>query len=482
MPERTLSTASHNITERADARHRSGILIATLLACQLMIVLDITVMNVALPRIRVDLGFTPGGLSWVMTSYTLVFGGLLLLGGRSGDLLGRRRVFIAGVALFTVASLVGGLAQSPAMLIGARIAQGIGAAAAGPSTLALLTSSFTQPRERMRALAWFSGMASAGFAIGLIAGGLLTEWFSWRAVLFINVPVGAAIAVLAGRYVVEPERRRARLDLPGALTGTVSVAALVYGFIRAGSNGWGDSSAVVALIGGGLMLVAFLSIEARAEQPLMPLRLFADRNRAAAYANFFIGPMAGMAMFFFLTQYLQDVQRMSSLATGLAFLPMAAVLFAVTRSIPRLLPRFGPKRLALFGTSSMFAGVALLTQLTTDSGYATALLAPMVLMGLGMGVAFAPLNVVIMGSVPSDDAGAAGGVLQTMQQVGASLGLAILVTVFGSTMRDDAAAGVPADQVLVSGMTAAFTGSAIIAALTFVVALSFRKHEPNNQS
>jgi len=451
---------------------RSGIVLATLLACQLMIVLDITVMNVALPRIQADLGFDATTLSWVINAYTLVFGGLLLLGGRAGDLFGRRRLFIAGTALFTVASLSGGLAESSAWLIVARIAQGLGSAMAGPSTLALLTTTFTEQKARLRALAWFSGMSSAGFAVGLIVGGLLTEWLSWRWVLFINVPFGVAVVVLATRYLREPERRPSRLDLPGALTATTGVAAIVYGFIRAAADGWGEPATLVSLAVGAVLVATFLVIETRTRQPLLPLRLFADRNRAAAYVNFLLGPMAGMSMFFFLTQYLQDVRGMSALGTGFAFLPMALLVFGTSRLIPRVLPRFGPKPTALAGTLGMIAGVALLTQLTAGSGYFPLLFVAMVLMGLGMGLAFSPLNVIIMSTVPPSDAGAAGGVLQTMQQTGATLGLAILVTVFGSATRG--ATGTP-DEIMVSGMTSAFVASAIIAALTFVVALTFRR-------
>lgn len=471
MTERTLSVSTP-VLETQSRPTRPGLVLVTLLTCQLMIILDATVMNVALPRIQADLHFSATALSWVMNGYTLVFGGLLLLGGRAGDLFGRRRLFIGGVALFTLASLAGGFAESSTWLLIARIVQGLGAAAAGPSTLALLTTTFTEPKARIRALALFSGMASAGLAVGLILGGLLTEWLSWRSVLFINVPFGAAALVLAWRHLREPARQPASLDLPGAVTATGAVAALVYGFIRAASNGWGDTVTLVSLIGGVVLLAGFLAIEVRTEQPLLPLRLFADRNRASAYANFLLGPMAGMSMFYFLTQYLQEVRGFGALATGFAFLPTAAIVFTLTRVVPRLLPRFGPKPLTLTGTASMVAGLALLTQLTTSTGYFPLLFVSMVLIGLGMGLAFTPLNVIIMATVPPRDAGAAGGVLQTMQQTGATLGLAILVTVFGSATRG--AAGSPTD-VLVRGMTHAFVASVVIAALAFVVALTFRR-------
>ncbi|WP_458690296.1 MFS transporter [Nocardia tengchongensis] len=450
-------------------------MLTTLLTCQLMIVLDITVMNVALPRIQTDLHFSATGLSWVMNSYSLVFGGLLLLGGRAGDLFGRRTLFITGATLFTLASLAGGLAPAAGWLIAARVVQGIGGAMAGPSTLALLTTIFDEPKARMRVLALFSGMSSAGFAIGLIVGGLLTEWLSWRSVLFINVPFGLVVVALAVRYLPAAHRKPAHLDLPGAITATSGVAALVYGFISAASRGWGAAATEISLVAGIVLIAAFLIIESRTTQPLLPLRLFADRNRATAYANMFLTPMAGMSMFFFLTQFLQDVLGLSALATGFAFLPTAVLMFTMIRLIPRLLPRFGPKPLAMTGAGAMVAGLLLLTRLTADSGYFPLLFAAMLLMGCGIGLAVSPLNVIIMSNVETDDAGAAGGALQTLQQTGASLGLAALVTVFGTVSRS---AGGSAQHALVSGMTTAFAAAAAIAALTFAVALTFRNPRP----
>ncbi|WP_231509519.1 MFS transporter [Nocardia sp. NRRL WC-3656] len=474
MSTSTTSTSVLSSSAQAGApprRLRSGIVLVTLLTCQLMIVLDITVMNVALPRIQHDLHFSATGLSWVMNAYTLVFGGLLLLGGRAGDLFGRRRLFILGTVLFTLASLGGGLAPSAAWLIVARIVQGLGGAMAGPNTLALLTTTFADPKMRVRVLALFSGMSSAGFAIGLILGGLLTQWLSWRSVLFINVPFGLVVALLAVRYLPDAPRRRAHLDLPGAVTATGAVAALVYGFISAAAHGWDDVTTDVSLTVGVVALVAFLLIERRAVQPLLPLHLFADRNRAAAYANMFLGPMAGTSMFFFLTQYLQEVRGMSALATGFAFLPTAVTMFTMIRLIPRLLPRFGPKPVTLVGTAAMIGGLVLLTLLDTDTGYFPLLAVATVLMGCGIGLAFSPLNVIIMANVAPEEAGAAGGALQTLQQTGAALGLAVLVTVFGTAVR---AASGSAVHVLVSGITTAFAAAAGIAVLTLLVASTFR--------
>jgi EmrB/QacA subfamily drug resistance transporter len=447
--------------------------LAIIVICTLMLILDATVMNVALPRIQNGLHFSSTDLAWVMNAYTLTFGGLLLLGGRVGDILGRRRTFMAGIALFTLASLAGGLATTGTWLIVARCVQGVGAAIAGPSTIALVVTSFTDPRERLKALALMSGMASAGFAIGLIVGGVLTELASWRWVLFINVPFGIAALLLTPRYVREPERHPSGLDIPGAVLATGGVGALVNGLIRAAGHGFGDRAAQLSLAIGAVLVVAFIIVEARVRQPLLPLRLFRDRNRAAGYLIFFIGPASMMSTFFFLTQYIQDIQHADALVTGLEFLPLAAGMLVMTRLIPHLLPRFGPKPLSVTGTALMAIGLLWLTQLHNGSGYVDGLLGPMILMGIGGGIGFAPLNPVIMAGVPAKDVGAASGVVQTMQQTGGALGLAVLVAVFGNSFRH----AVPS-QAFVTAMTTAFAVAAGIASTAFVVAWTFRGRRP----
>ena len=478
MSQRTLPSPAA-VEPAADPPGRHRLALAIIVTCQLMLILDATVMNVALPRIQAGLHFSATDLSWVITSYTLTFGGLLLLGGRAGDTFGRRRMFIGGIAVFTIASLLGGFATSAAWLLATRVLQGAGAAAAGPSTIALIATTFTEPRERIRALALLSGVASAGFAIGLIVGGLLTELVSWRWVLFINVPFGVAAVLLAPGRIREPERHPTRLDLPGAITATAAVGTIVYALTRAAAGGWSDRGTVLLLVAGTVLLAGFVVLELRTAQPLMPLRLFADRNRAAGYLNFFLGPAAMLSMFFFLTQFLQVVRGFSALGTGFAFLPLAVGMFGMTRVVPRLLPRFGPRPLTITGTLVMVAGLTWLTRVTETSGYFPALFGPMALMGLGGGLAFVPLTPVIMGTVPPRDAGAAGGVLQTMQQLGSTLGLAILVTVFGTAARHATATTPPgpaaARHVLVVGMTHAFAASVVFAACTFLVALTFRR-------
>ncbi len=450
-----------------------GLVLAGLLVCQLMIIVDVTVMNVALPRIKSDLNFSTTGLSWVIDAYTLVFAGLLLLGGRAGDLLGRRRVFIAGIALFAAASLVGGLAQGPTWLLVARVGQGIGAALAAPNTLALLTALYTERTARMRALSLYSAMAGAGFALGLIVGGLLTEWLTWRSVLFINVPLGGFALIVVSRKLPTVARNRGRLDLPGATTATAGISALVYGFICAGSSGWDDPVAGAALALGAFLAIIFLVIEYNSAQPLLPLQLFTDRDRAAAYGTVFVGYMGSMSMFFFMTLYLQDALGFGPLATGLAFLPTALLMFAMIRIIPHMLQRFGPGRVTMVGAALLFAGLALPTQLNTNTAYFPLVFVTAVLMGGGTGLALMPLSVIVMADIPPDLASVAGGALQTIQQTGAAVGLAILITVFGGSTRHLTA---EPDQVLVHGVTSAFTAAAVMGVLTFMGALMFRRH------
>jgi EmrB/QacA subfamily drug resistance transporter len=476
-------TVDYRIDQQAQPRHalvrgRPGVALAVIVTCQMMFILDVTVMNVALPTIRTDLHFSATGLSWVLNAYALSFGGLLLLGGRAGDLLGRRRLFVVGVALFTLASLLGGFATSAAWLLAARTLQGIGAAIAGPNALALLTTTFTEARERIRALSIFSAVASGGFAIGLIVGGALTEWGSWRWVLFINIPFGLAVALLAPRVLradrpADQARRAGHLDLPGAVTATAGTTALVYGFIRAAGGGWGDRLTIGTVAAAIVLLGGFVWIETRAGRPLMPLRLFAERNRAIGYLNFLVMPAGMLAVFFFLTQFLQEVLRLSPMRTGFAFLPMAVVMFAVVRTLPRLIPRFGPKPIIITGAALLLIAFAWLTRISAGSTYAAALLGPMVLLGFGAAFAGSPLNVVIMSGVRPEDSGAASGILQTMQQVGGSLGLAIIVNVFGAAIRHSAQQAAPA--VLAHGMAVAFTAAAVFAAAGLVGALSLKR-------
>jgi EmrB/QacA subfamily drug resistance transporter len=379
--------------------HR-GIALIILLCAQLMVILDATVVNIALPEIERGLNFSATSLSWVMNGYTLTFGGLLLLGGRAGDILGRRRLFLAGVSLFTVASLAGGLATSAGLLLAARAVQGVGGALASPAVLALMIGSFPEGRERTRALAIYTGVITGGASLGLVLGGVITEWLSWRWVLFINVPIGLIALVAAPRFVAETPRQPGRFDVAGALTSTLGMAALVYAFIRAAASGWGDGLAAGAFVLAVVLLAAFLLTETRARQPITPLRLFADVSRSGSYVARLLLVAGMMGMFFFLTQFLQDILGFSPLRAGIAFLPMTLMVFGVSRAAPRLMVRAGPRVMMIAGMVPVIIGMAWLSRVSPGTGYWTGVVGPMVLLGGGMGTVFVPLTTASLAGVP----------------------------------------------------------------------------------
>jgi len=464
--------------QRAGAR--PGVALAIMLGAQLMIILDATVVNIALPHIQTGLHFSATSLSWVMNGYTLTFGGLLLLGGRAGDILGRRRMFLAGIVIFTLASLAGGLATTSGMLLAARAIQGVGGALASPAVLALVVSGFPEGKERIRALAIYSAVVTGGSSLGLVLGGMITQWASWRWVLFINVPIGIAVTVLTPLFVAETPRQPGRFDLPGAVTSTVGVAALVYAFIRAASNGWGDSVGIAAFAVAAVLLVAFVLNEARARQPITPLRLFADLGRSGSFVARLLLVAGMFGMFFFLTQFLQDVLGFGALTTGIAFLPMTVLLFAVSRLVPRLIPRFGGYRLMVVGMIPVVIGMAWLSRVSPQTDYWTGIFGPMALLGAGMGVVFVPLTTASLAGVRPQESGAASSMVNVMQQLGGSVGLAVLVAVFGTATRDSLAhpvAGLSAaafhTHVLAHGMATAFTLAAIFDVAALVVIAAF---------
>jgi EmrB/QacA subfamily drug resistance transporter len=458
-------------------RHRPGLVLAIILTCQLMVVLDATIVNIALPRIKTALDFSAPSLSWVINAYTLTFGGLLLLGARSGDILGRRRTFGTGIALFTAASLAGGFATSSGWLLAARAAQGVGAAFAAPSALALLMVEFSEPRARTRAIGWYTAVSIGGSALGLIAGGLLTQWLSWRWVLFVNVPIGALVVWFARTSLPETARRAGRFDLTGAITSTLGMVSIVYGFVRAASDGWGDRGTVGAFVVGVLLLAGFVATEQRASDPITPLRLFADRNRASSYlARLLL--VAGMyGMFFFLTQFLQNELGYSPIRAGLAFLPLTVALFSASQLSSRALAQVSPKVLMVGGLLLSTAGLIWLTGLSETSAYVD-VLGPLLLFGTGNGLAFVPLTSASLAGVAPADAGAASGLVNVMQQVGGSLGLAVLVSVFGEASRSAARAAQRAPQAVdvvrhafIVGADRAFLVAAIFLAATVLVIL-----------
>ncbi|WP_396447732.1 MFS transporter [Actinomadura sp.] len=451
--------------DAASSHHRPGIVLAVIVGGQLMIGLDTSIVTIALPEVKRGLGLTTGGLAWIQNAYMLAFGGLLLLGGRAGDVFGRRRAFTAGVALFTAASLLGGFAGTGAWLLAARAAQGVAAAVAAPSAMALIAAGF-QGQARVRALSVFSAVTGAGAAIGMIAGGVLTEAGSWRWVFFVNVPIGLALLLAAPRVLAETARWPGRFDAAGAVASTLGMTALVYALIRAGSAGWGDARTLAASGAAAALLAAFAAIEHRARQPVMPLWLLTGRDRAASYLVQLCLTAAMFGAFFFLTQYLQQVLRYGPLRAGAAFLPMVGMQFAVVRLAPRLMARAGARPLVAAGAVLVAGGLLWLSRLSPGDGYATGLLVPFLLVGAGGGLAILPLNATILASVEPGQSGAASGVAQTMLWSGASLGSAVMVTVHGH-----AASGGDAMR----GMDAAFaTGAGFAAAALLVAVLVLR--------
>ncbi|MFI6333410.1 MFS transporter [Streptomyces sp. NPDC050535] len=420
-----------------------GIALTVIAACQLMVVLDATIVNIALPHIQDALKFSTTDLTWVVSAYTLTFGGLLLLGGRAGDILGRRRVFMTGILLFTLASLLGGFAQEPWQLLAARALQGVGGAIASPTSLALITTTFPEGPERNRAFGVFAAVSAGGGAIGLLAGGMLTEWLDWRWVLFVNVPIGVLIAVLAPLYISESERHPGRFDISGALTSTLGMAALVYGFIRAAEEGWRDSLTIGSFGAALVLLVAFVFIEMRAKEPITPLKMFLDRNRSGTYVIMLSLAAAMFGMFFFIVLFVQNVLSYTPIEAGLAFLPVTVAIVTGAGLSQRFLPVLGPKPFMLGGSALVALGLGWLTFINPDSSYTSGVLGPMLLFGFGMGLNFVTLTLTAVSGVAVHEAGAASGLLNATQQVGGSLGLSILTTVFGSASRDEAAKQVP---------------------------------------
>jgi EmrB/QacA subfamily drug resistance transporter len=426
--------AAPGATDAGPGHRHLGLALIVIATAQLMVVLDATIVNVALPHIQTALGFSGSGLEWVVNAYALTFGGLLLLGGRAGDLLGRRKVFIAGTLLFTVASLLGGFATSQAWLLGARALQGIGGAITAPTALSLVTTTFPEGRPRNRAMAVYSAMSVAGGSVGLIAGGLLTTYASWRWVLFVNVPIGIAVALAAPRVLAESPRRRGRFDLPGAVTGTLGLALLVYGLSNAatspnGVSHWGDTKVVASLVVSVVLLVSFVVIERRSEHALLPLRVLADRNRSGSYLMMLTLGTALFGMFFFLTLFVQNVWGYSALKSGLAYLPIMMAVMVMAGVSAQLVTRIGPMPLLLTGSLVASGGMFWLSRVQEHSSYATGLLGPMLLTAIGMGMLFMPITLIALSKVADADAGVASSLLNTGQQVGGSIGLAVLGTI-----------------------------------------------------
>lgn len=425
--------------ERFSTRHANAaptahpnIALIVIAAAQLMVVLDSTITNIALPSIQRDLDVAPTNLAWIVNAYALAFGGLLLLGGKSGDLFGRRRMFRIGIAIFAVASAAGGLATSEAWLIGARVLQGVGGAIAAPTALSLIAVNFAAGPARNRAMGVYAAMAGMGSTIGLLLGGVLTDYLSWRWVFFVNIPI--ALAVLAGSTMVtEGQRNTGRLDLPGALAGSGGLLALVYGITRGGDVGWTDPLTVATFALAAVLLVGFVAWQRRSKHPMMPLGLFRARARAGSYATMlFVG--AGMfATFYFLTLYLQQIQGYSPVRTGLAYLPFSIGMGVAAALSSKLVSHRPPRQIIVPGLAIAAAGMFLFSRIHPDSDYLWHIMPAMFVTAVGLGLSFVPLTLGAVNEAPEKDTGIASALLNTAQQVGGALGLAILTTLAAST-------------------------------------------------
>ena len=421
---------SSRASRPAEGRLSIGLWIVML--AQLMLVLDATVVNVALPHIATDLHFTPAGLSWVLNAYALAFGGLLLLGGRIGDVFGRRRTFLAGMAVFTTFSLVGGIATTPAILVAARALQGVGAALAAPSVLALITTSAPNEHARNKALAMFSAISSMGGALGLILGGVLTQTTSWRWTLFINVPIGLGVLAtltLIPRLVAETPRREGRFDIVGALSATGGAVALVWALIEAPDYGWGSARTIGGFLVGAILIGILARTERRVSHPLLQPALLKSTSRIAALAAMAATYGGMLAMFFLMVQYLEDFQHHSPLVTGLAFLPLPIGVFTMSRIVPTLVERFGASTLVVIGTVVRLAAFVPLTMMNAHTPFIM-IVGALAITGVSAGLTFMPLTTLALRNVEPEHAGAASGLFQTMQQLGGAVGLAVVASTY----------------------------------------------------
>jgi EmrB/QacA subfamily drug resistance transporter len=453
----------------SSTRPRPGVILAIILVSYFMIVLDNSIVFTGLASIREDLGFSSTGLSWVQNAYALVFGGLLLLGARAGDILGRRRMFVTGLIIFSLASLAIGLAPSGEWMLGARAVQGIGSAILAPTSLALLAATFREGPERTRAVAGYGSVAGLGASFGLVLGGVLADLLSWRIGFLINVPIGMGLLVLALRFVPAGERATGRFDIGGAVTSTMGMTLLVYAITRTAETGWRDPLSLVLLGAGAVVLALFVFIEWKAAQPVLPLRVFANRVRTGAFAArlLFAGAMFGY--FFFISQYMQVTLGFSPLQAGLGFLPMSLVQFAVAVNVSRFTRRFGNTALLTAGLIITTIGMIWLSRVDAQSTYWAAVALPMTLLGLGQGLGFAPLTAAGITAIETRDAGAASGLVNVAHQLGGALGVSIMVAVAASGNTSNTPAGMAAQTTDGTTTGAVLLVLAIIAALVLVI-------------
>lgn len=424
--------------DRTKTNARCWLALALLCAAQFMVVLDFSIVNVVLPAIQKDLGFSQQNLQWIISAYALTFGGFLLLGGRAADLFGRRRVFIAGLGLFILASLVGGLAQFQWVLVTARAFQGLGAAIVSPAALSILTTTFQEGAQRNRALSIWGAVAAGGFAAGVLLGGILTDWLNWRWVMFVNVPIGMA-AVAFSPFILSESRSQTatqQIDLAGAATVTAGLVLLVYTLVQAPEAGWASTATLLPLLGAIALLALFICIESRSPAPLVPLKIFRQRTLTGANLVGALLSAAVASMVFILTLFMQQVLGYSALQTGLAFLPHALAAMIAAPIAARLVSRLGVKLTLIMGMAAAMVGLLLLTQISIQSNFVKDLLPGTVIVGFGIVTGIVSVTIAATSGVSDRDQGLASGLLNTSQQIGSAIGLAILVAVATARTQD----------------------------------------------
>jgi EmrB/QacA subfamily drug resistance transporter len=448
-----------------------------------MVVLDIAIVNVALPSIKVDLGFSQEDLQWVISAYALVFGGFLLLGGRAADVLGRRRIFLAGLIVFTLSSLLAGLAWSEASLIGARAFQGLGAAIISPAALSILSTTFTEGRERNIALGVWGAVGGFGAAAGVLLGGVLTDALSWEWIFFVNIPVGVTAFILTPFLLTESRDARVkRFDVPGAALVTGGLSSLVYAITQAGTEGWLAPRTIGFFAASLALLAGFVAWELRHPEPLMRLGILRTKTVTGANVTGFIMGTALFAMFLMLTLYMQQVLGYSAMKTGVAYLAVAGTAIIWSAVAAQLVTRVGVKPVLVAGMSFLTAGLVLFTQVSVHGSYVTDLLPGFLLIGVGVGFAFVPISIAALAGVEAAEAGLASGLINTSQQIGGALGIAALSTIATSRTEDAVGGGTAVPDALVHGFTSAFVAGAIIAALGIVAALTLIRRDELEQA
>jgi EmrB/QacA subfamily drug resistance transporter/deazaflavin-dependent oxidoreductase (nitroreductase family) len=477
--EKTKMATNIAIAPKSKPRDLNLALVVIALA-QLMVVLDVAIVNVALPSIQRELHFAATDLEWVVNAYAIAFGGLLLLGGRTGDLFGRRRMFIIGALMFTAGSLAGGLATSSSFLIVARAAQGVGAAVLAPTALSLLAATFPQGAERNRALGVYSAVSAGGGAIGLLMGGLITNYLSWRWIMFVNVPIGLLLALAAPRALIRGEGKPGRLDLPGAVTVTAGVSLLVYGLARVATHDWSDSVTRATLVIAIALLATFVALESRGRHPLMPLRIFANRNRSGAYGLSLAIGAALSGMLFLLTLFLQNVLNFTPLQAGFAFLPTALGIVVGAGLTSRLIGRLGPRVPMTTGALLAAIGMFWLSAVTAHASYVPDILGPLVVLAVGLGMAFVSTGIIAISGVQPNETGLASALLNVGRQLGGSLGIAIMGTIATTVTRNQLATTpfthADVNRALTAGFSSAFEIAGMIALAGFVIALVAVRH------